>query len=213
MSNPLFLKSPDGKKWTVHWTKCNKDIWLSKGWKEFANFYSIGVGYLVLFKYNGSSQISVRIIDNSTLEIDYPPSIDEASSQGVNLDDVSDDTVVILDDMPSSSEENLDTLGTEKIEILDLMPLNCIASDNTPLSPSRPHKKMRSVWDEDVEMESFNLQNMRVDKKTTGMQFQGTKLHKSTNADFKISNKETKGMCFVICSTFLICGLNCLAGD
>ncbi|CAJ1977584.1 unnamed protein product [Sphenostylis stenocarpa] len=74
LSNPVSLKSPDIKEWVVHWTKENGDIWLEKGWKEFVENYSLVRGHLVLFKYAGTSNIDVLILDQSGLELDYSSS-------------------------------------------------------------------------------------------------------------------------------------------
>ncbi|MED6107559.1 hypothetical protein PIB30_015090 [Stylosanthes scabra] len=95
LSNPVFLKPPDGTRWKVCLTKKNHQVWFEKGWKEFTQHYSLDHGCLVLFKYEGttsppsSSHFDVIIIDNSDLEIDYP------SNNGKdNSDD--DDSVQIL---------------------------------------------------------------------------------------------------------------------
>ncbi|KAI9121892.1 hypothetical protein K1719_007282 [Acacia pycnantha] len=175
LSNPVCLKSPDGKEWKVYWAKRDNDFWFQKGWKEFTNFYSLDVGFLVLFKYEGTSQLGVHIIDKSALEIEYPFSM-HASSQEDNLDNLNDDTVVNLDKTPPSPEDKLDNLSDDIIKISDEMPQSPKASDNKPSSSSRPHKKMRSTTDEDVEMRNFNLQNMPVGMKTEDRQLQGTKL-------------------------------------
>ncbi|XP_028794146.1 B3 domain-containing protein Os03g0620400-like [Neltuma alba] len=164
LSNPVSLKPPDGKEWRVYWTKRDNEFWFQKGWKEFANFYSLDDGFLVLFKYEGTSQLHVHIIDKSALEIDYPLSR-YASSQEDNLDNLSDDIIDILDETTPSPE----------------------ASQNAPLSSSRPHKKMRSTADEDVEM------SMPAGMKTKNWQFQGTKFQKSINADLKFSKQKSEG--------------------
>ncbi|KAK4271075.1 hypothetical protein QN277_019819 [Acacia crassicarpa] len=185
LSNPVCLKSPDGKEWKVYWEKRDNDFWFRKGWKEFTNFYSLDVGYLVLFKYEGTSQLGVHIIDKSALEIEYPFSM-HASSQEDNLDNLNDDTVVILDKTSPSPEDKLDNLSDDIIEISDEMPQSPKASDNKPSSSSRPRKKMRSTTDKDVEMRSFNLQNMPGCMKAEDRQLQGTKL-KTENTPFSSS--------------------------
>ncbi|KAK4271078.1 hypothetical protein QN277_019821 [Acacia crassicarpa] len=149
------------------------------------NFYSLDVGYLVLFKYEGTSQLGVHIIDKSALEIEYPFSR-HTSSQEDNLDNLNDDTVVILEKTSPSPKDKLDNLSDDIIEISDEMPQSPKASDNKPSSSSRPYKKMRSTTDEDVEMRSFNLQNMPVGMKTEDRQLQGTKL-KTENTPFSSS--------------------------
>lgn len=147
LSNPVFLKPPDGKEWKMHQTKHDNEIWFQEGWKEFASFYSLDEGHLVLFKYEGTCQFDVHIFDKSALEIDYP----------------------------SSSKNNL---SDDTLEILDEMPPNQKATHKTPLSSSRPCKKMRS------------LQNLPVAFKTNPGQCQGTEFQKSTNAELKLCKQE-----------------------
>ncbi|XP_057438924.1 B3 domain-containing transcription factor VRN1-like isoform X2 [Lotus japonicus] len=75
VSNSVFLKPPDDKKWKIHWTKDQDGyIWFEKGWKEFASYYSLDHGHLILFEYNKTvpSHFEVHIFDKSTLEIEYP---------------------------------------------------------------------------------------------------------------------------------------------
>ncbi|KAL1295773.1 hypothetical protein HN51_056615 [Arachis hypogaea] len=85
LSNPVFLKPPDGTRWKVCLSKKDDQVWFEKGWKEFTQNYSLDHGCLVLFKYEGttSSQFDVIIIDDSALEIDY------SSYNGNDDDDVS----------------------------------------------------------------------------------------------------------------------------
>ncbi|XP_057734780.1 putative B3 domain-containing protein Os03g0621600 [Arachis stenosperma] len=84
LSNPVFLKPPDGIRWKVCLRKKNDQVWFEKGWKEFTQKYSLDHGCLVLFKYEGTtSQFDVIIIDDDALEIDY------SSYNGNDNDDVS----------------------------------------------------------------------------------------------------------------------------
>ncbi|XP_061339163.1 B3 domain-containing transcription factor VRN1-like isoform X2 [Gastrolobium bilobum] len=73
LPNPMFLKTPDGIEWKVYWTKHDGQILFEKGWKEFASYYSLDHGHLVVFEYEkNSTHIGVHIFDKSALEIDYP---------------------------------------------------------------------------------------------------------------------------------------------
>lgn len=65
------LSSLYGNEWKVNWTKQNGEVWFEKGWKEFVEHYSLDHGHLIFFKYEGTSQIDVLILDQSALEIDY----------------------------------------------------------------------------------------------------------------------------------------------
>ncbi|KAI9121840.1 hypothetical protein K1719_007230 [Acacia pycnantha] len=115
LSNPVSLKPPDGKEWKVHLKTHDNEVWFQEGWKEFACFYSLDEGHLILFKYEGTSQFDVHLFDMSALEIDYPSSS--------NKNNLIDDTVEILDEMPPNRK----------------------ARHKTLLPPSRPDKKMRSL--------------------------------------------------------------------
>jgi len=72
LPNPLFMKLPDGSEWEVNRAKDNGEIWLEKGWKEFAEHFSLDQGCFVCFRYDGTSKVHVRIMDQSGVEIEYP---------------------------------------------------------------------------------------------------------------------------------------------
>ncbi|QHO04619.1 hypothetical protein HN51_060730 [Arachis hypogaea] len=73
LSNPLYLKPPDGTEWKVYWTNHDGVILFKKGWKEFVAYYSLDHGHLLYFEYNiGTSHIEVRIHDMSCHQIEYP---------------------------------------------------------------------------------------------------------------------------------------------
>ncbi|XP_065871970.1 B3 domain-containing transcription factor VRN1-like [Euphorbia lathyris] len=82
LSNPVILKVPSGKKWRVDTVKCDGEIYLQNGWREFAEYYSISQGSFLVFEYEKSdnSEFNVTIFDTSSTEIDYPFSfINEAA--------------------------------------------------------------------------------------------------------------------------------------
>ncbi|XP_048135722.1 B3 domain-containing transcription factor VRN1-like [Rhodamnia argentea] len=66
------LRVPDGGSWRVELEKWDDIVWLAKGWKEFAEHYSICEGHFLVFKYVGDSGFHVLIFDKSATEIDYP---------------------------------------------------------------------------------------------------------------------------------------------
>ncbi|MED6107558.1 hypothetical protein PIB30_015089 [Stylosanthes scabra] len=78
LSNPMFLKPPDGSIWKVYWTRKNDDgggdevYWFQKGWNKFTEKYSLDHGNLLVFTYHGTSQLDVHIFDKSASEILYP---------------------------------------------------------------------------------------------------------------------------------------------
>ena len=117
----MFVKPPDGTLWKVYWTKQNGEVWFEKGWKEFTENYSVDHGYLVLFKYEGTSQFDVIILEDSALEIDYP-SYDTSDEKG-----------------------NQDHSDDESVKILTKIPAYCNARKRLPLFSPQPHKKMRGM--------------------------------------------------------------------
>ncbi|KAJ9160081.1 hypothetical protein P3X46_025515 [Hevea brasiliensis] len=72
LSNPVTLKLPSGAAWQVELLKNERDIWFDKGWKEFAQHYSLDLGDTVVFKYEKDSHFHVFICDQNGIEIEYP---------------------------------------------------------------------------------------------------------------------------------------------
>ncbi|MCL7047321.1 hypothetical protein MKW94_015585, partial [Papaver nudicaule] len=77
--------------WRVELKKTKTKIWFEKGWDEFMDYYSINVGHLLVFRYDGNSLFHVTIFDMSATEIDVR---NKSSSDAV---EESDDSVEILD--------------------------------------------------------------------------------------------------------------------
>ncbi|KAK3025450.1 LOW QUALITY PROTEIN: hypothetical protein RJ639_041336 [Escallonia herrerae] len=70
LSSPVFLEVPSGAKWKIELVKSGRDVWLQTGWKEFADYYSIGLWHFLM--YEGGSRFQVIIFDTSASEIEYP---------------------------------------------------------------------------------------------------------------------------------------------
>ena len=77
-----FLTLPNGAKWEVGLTKHEGEVWLQKGWREFAEYYSLKLGYLVVFRYEENSHFHVLIFDPSATEIDYPSKSSNGHEEG-----------------------------------------------------------------------------------------------------------------------------------
>ncbi|CAN4080694.1 unnamed protein product [Withania somnifera] len=74
LGDVVLLEVPNGVVWKVKLQKDTNDmVWLKEGWNKFKEYYSIGIGYFLLFTYKGNSQFSVFIFDLSSCEIKYPP--------------------------------------------------------------------------------------------------------------------------------------------
>ncbi|KAM7263023.1 hypothetical protein ACFE04_000706 [Oxalis oulophora] len=70
--NSIHLRVPGGKTWKLGLTKHNGEIWLQTGFREFIDYYSIVVGYLLLFRYKEASFcFDVTIFDHTATEIEY----------------------------------------------------------------------------------------------------------------------------------------------
>ncbi|XP_037493980.1 B3 domain-containing transcription factor VRN1 isoform X2 [Jatropha curcas] len=72
LTSPAILKVPCGAVWKVELLKGDDEVWFEKGWGEFAKYYSLEYGYLLVFQYMGQSNFQVVILDKSAVEIQYP---------------------------------------------------------------------------------------------------------------------------------------------
>ncbi|KAI3699638.1 hypothetical protein L2E82_44062 [Cichorium intybus] len=72
-SNVLIIVSDD-KVWSLGlMISGDGKLWLQQGWPEFAEHYRLKSGHLLLFNHQGKSVFHVRIFDQSSCEINYPP--------------------------------------------------------------------------------------------------------------------------------------------
>lgn len=67
----VTLSVPDGSVWRVGLKRTENKFWFLDDWQEFAQRYSIGPGYLLLFRYEGKSSFNVNIYNLATTEINY----------------------------------------------------------------------------------------------------------------------------------------------
>ena len=72
LSKSVILKLPNGEEWKLNLAKRNGEVWFGKGWKEFANYYSLAHGHLLVFRYETPSCFQVLIFNPSALEMNYP---------------------------------------------------------------------------------------------------------------------------------------------
>ena len=110
----MFLHLPTGAEWRVELLKLHGEVLFGSGWQRFADFYSIGYGHFLLFRYEGSSHFHVLIFDMTASEIEYPYATTPTHDD--NLHEVS---VGILDDFPSSKTTNhIDTIDVTTSEVV-----------------------------------------------------------------------------------------------
>lgn len=68
----VLLKVPGGAAWPVDVERREGEVLLHNGWPNFAAFYSLQFGYLLVFDYIGHCNFQVRVFDTSATEINYP---------------------------------------------------------------------------------------------------------------------------------------------
>ncbi|KAL7224041.1 hypothetical protein ACSBR1_025486 [Camellia fascicularis] len=129
LANLVFLNVPSGAVWKVELMNSKEEVWLSSGWKEFTEYYSIRFGHFLVFRYDGNSNFHVLIFDMSASEIEYPFN----PTQNLQLPEAEEDieidnSVEILEDFlthQTKVEEVSERDEIEKdssVEILDDFP-------------------------------------------------------------------------------------------
>ncbi|AES68282.1 B3 DNA-binding domain protein [Medicago truncatula] len=72
LKNVATITVPDGCDWEMELKKCGNDVYFCNKWQQFAEYYSIGYGSFLRFKYEGDSKFNVVIFDVTSVEICYP---------------------------------------------------------------------------------------------------------------------------------------------
>ncbi|WVY99809.1 hypothetical protein V8G54_025879 [Vigna mungo] len=72
LSTVATITVPDGRVWKMRLKKYGKDVFFGSTWREFVNYYSIGYGSHLIFRYVGNSKFRVLIFDITAAEICYP---------------------------------------------------------------------------------------------------------------------------------------------
>ncbi|KAK7846120.1 b3 domain-containing transcription factor vrn1, partial [Quercus suber] len=130
MSNLAFLKLPSGAEWKVEMTEHDGEVWLKKGWQEFAKYYSVKQGHFLLFRYEGNSHFHVLIFDASATEIEY--SLNSSHGEEGELNE----------EFRGPKMEEIES--DSAVEILGWFPPCSKRRDKSPLPCLRPHKKMKT---------------------------------------------------------------------
>ncbi|KAG8384472.1 hypothetical protein BUALT_Bualt04G0121300 [Buddleja alternifolia] len=110
LSNSITVKVPNGTIWNVELSRCDGEIWLHKGWREFKEHYSLDFGHFLVFEFVEYSYFHVLIFDLTASEIEYP--FDETIQMRgkeekleESDEEESDDSVEILDINPTARYE------------------------------------------------------------------------------------------------------------
>ncbi|KAI3885523.1 hypothetical protein MKW92_049832, partial [Papaver armeniacum] len=108
LSNNAIIKVPNGI-WHIGMRKAEGVISFENGWQEFMEFYSICLGHVILFRYDGNSKFQVHIFGTDAMEIDYPSHIDntnhEVGMTSIHLDEDEVEVVSIHSDSTQSDDE------------------------------------------------------------------------------------------------------------
>ncbi|GMP31585.1 hypothetical protein CsSME_00005738 [Camellia sinensis var. sinensis] len=117
LANLVFLNVPSGAVWKVELMNSNEEVWLSSGWKEFTEYYSIRFGHFLVFRYDGNSNFHVLIFDMSASEIEYPFNPTQNLLLPEAEEDIEiDNSVEILEDFPTHQTKVEEVSGRDEIE-------------------------------------------------------------------------------------------------
>ncbi|XVE90507.1 hypothetical protein DITRI_Ditri20bG0083300 [Diplodiscus trichospermus] len=173
LSNSVLISAPSGPLWKIELIKSDGEIWLGNGWKDFADYFSLEKGNLLVFSYEGHSRLCLSMIfDQTTLEIEYP--IYNSSSSNDANHDVELQT-------PKVEEIESDV----SVEIIDNFSKCQKRVKKTPLLPFSPNKRMRTRL-------SIGIHGTRNVKKSGGNNGE-SKFQISRKSGGKISIRPTKG--------------------
>ncbi|KAK4371512.1 hypothetical protein RND71_010987 [Anisodus tanguticus] len=118
----VLLEVPNGSIWKVKLQNSSGMTWLKEGWNKFMEYYSIGCGYFLLFRYNGNSHFSVFIFDLSASEIEYPPSPNEdIKNNNIPNEDIIPENLCVVYDPPEENGIKLPAPGIYTMEELTSM--------------------------------------------------------------------------------------------
>ncbi|KAI3851948.1 hypothetical protein MKW98_019947 [Papaver atlanticum] len=81
LSEHSIIKVPNGGIWRIGLRNAEGVILFENGWPEFMELYSICVGHVILFRYEGNSEFQVHIFGIDANEIDYPSHIDNTNHE------------------------------------------------------------------------------------------------------------------------------------
>ncbi|XWS67971.1 hypothetical protein CRYUN_Cryun04dG0050300 [Craigia yunnanensis] len=110
LSSIATLTVPSGRLWLVELRKDNKRMWLDSGWNVFVEYYSICVGYFLVFRYEGNSHFDVHVYNLKASEINYlPNSLNNSQEPGhdKHLKNIEDgDFAEIMGSQPTCSSSD-----------------------------------------------------------------------------------------------------------
>ncbi|KAI3886465.1 hypothetical protein MKX03_036752 [Papaver bracteatum] len=93
-SDHAIIQIPNGV-WHIGMRKAEGLVYFENGWPEFMEFYSICVGHLMVFRYDGYSKFQVHIFGMNATEIKYPSHFESTNHEVEVISTHSDDVEVI----------------------------------------------------------------------------------------------------------------------
>ncbi|PHT89522.1 hypothetical protein T459_04635 [Capsicum annuum] len=193
MLNPVYLEVPSGEVWEVEVEHSEGQMWLSKGWQDFCDYYSISCGHFLMFEYNARSHYNVIIFDLSAAEIEYPYSsaygIRTIHCQGTHHAPStdrpeSDDSVDILEGIPRSQKL--------KEKNPDLVERSLDNKGHCPLGQSSKRKRHDGDTEDDISID-MHIKRMEVEKSQEDIDFPSfTREGQKSNEGCRIHKQQSK---------------------
>ncbi|XP_026402155.1 B3 domain-containing protein Os03g0620400-like [Papaver somniferum] len=101
-SDHAIIQIPNGI-WHIGMKKAEGLVLFENGWPEFMEFYSICVGHLMVFRYDGNSRFQVHIFGMNATEIKYPSHF-ESTNHEVEVISTHSDDVELISAHPAAIE-------------------------------------------------------------------------------------------------------------
>ena len=181
---------PDGSVWRVGLKKADNKFWFHDGWQEFAKRYNIGVGYFLVFRYEGKSSFNVNIFSLSSSEINYQSAI-RRSNEGPyfanqhHIFDEMEDQDEFLDSSPSGL-----TLGALQNKVF------AGSVDQLAAGKGYPHSALQNLFNGNVLSSKGANSQGNQSTRDIGVQFNAVEFKRSTDelklrASFEEKAKKT----------------------
>ncbi|KAG4906223.1 hypothetical protein AAZX31_20G008200 [Glycine max] len=200
LSTIATLTVPDGSVWRIGLKKADNRILFVDGWQDFVQHYSIGVGYFLVFMYEGNSSFIVHIFNLSTSEVNYQSAI-RNRNEGSCLANYHH----IFDEMEDVDSLDLSDLSPQYLTPGSLQNKGCVGSVDQ-LTPGKSHtpalqnlfnggsKLNRINWGDGGSAFSSKNANSQGNQSTRdiGVQFNANEFKRSTEElKLRYSNEET----------------------
>ncbi|CAK8569923.1 unnamed protein product [Lathyrus sativus] len=112
IENPVTLRLPNMFESKIFWEKnSDYDVLFCNGWKEFANYLSMGDSQLLVFQYQENSLFNVIVFGKNGLEIKYPSL--KINGESIEIE-ASENSLQIIEDPSPKHRERLKSLQVFK---------------------------------------------------------------------------------------------------